>query len=84
MTIGKYAFVGAGSRIKNSIVLEDVVIKDHAVIINSIIGWSTHVGSWTRIEGILKFGTKNSSKDQFSQLTRSNDMKTDKNNQKVI
>ena len=59
VTIGKYALVGAGSRIKNSIVLEDVVIQDHVVIINSIIGWSTLVGSWARIEGILKVVIEN-------------------------
>jgi len=56
VTIGKYAKIGAGARVKNSIVLEDVAVEDHAVIINSIIGWSTIVGSWARIDGVLKAG----------------------------
>jgi len=56
VTIGKYAKIVAGARVKNIIVLEDVAVEDHAVIINSIIGWSTIVGSWARIDGVLKAG----------------------------
>jgi hypothetical protein len=38
--------------------LDDIEVGAHTVIINSIIGWGTIIGSWTRIEGILKFGDK--------------------------
>jgi mannose-1-phosphate guanylyltransferase len=38
--------------------LDDIVVGDHAVIINSIVGWGSSIGSWTRIEGILKTGEK--------------------------
>lgn len=58
MTIGKYVKIGAGARIKDSILLDDISIGPHSVIINSIIGWGTNIGSWTRIEGILKSGDK--------------------------
>eukprot|EP00351_Strombidinopsis_sp_SopsisLIS2011_P001884 CAMPEP_0116882066 /NCGR_PEP_ID=MMETSP0463-20121206/14210_1 /TAXON_ID=181622 /ORGANISM="Strombidinopsis sp, Strain SopsisLIS2011" /LENGTH=92 /DNA_ID=CAMNT_0004534703 /DNA_START=922 /DNA_END=1200 /DNA_ORIENTATION=- len=47
------AKIGEGARLINCIVTEDVVIQPHAVIINSIIGWTTVIGSWTRIEGII-------------------------------
>jgi mannose-1-phosphate guanylyltransferase len=56
VTIGKYVKIGPGARVKNSIILDDVHIDSHAVIINSIIAWSTIIGSWARIEGILKTG----------------------------
>ena len=54
MTVGAYAKIGDGVRIINSIILEDVIIQPHAVIINSIVGWSSVIGSWTRIEGLVQ------------------------------
>lgn len=53
VTIGAHARIGDGARIINTIILEDVVIQPHAVVINSIIGWTTVIGSWARIEGIV-------------------------------
>ncbi|CDW89701.1 mannose-1-phosphate guanylyltransferase [Stylonychia lemnae] len=53
VTVGAYAKIGDGARIINSIILEDVIIQPHAVIINSIIGWSSVIGSWARIEGLV-------------------------------
>ena len=52
VTIGAEVKVGDGARIKNSIILEDVVIHPHAVVLNSIIGWTSILGSWTRVEGV--------------------------------
>ncbi|TNV79051.1 hypothetical protein FGO68_gene15664 [Halteria grandinella] len=53
VTIGAHARVADGARIINSIILEDCVVQPHAVVINSIIGWSSVIGSWTRVEGLL-------------------------------
>lgn len=51
--IGAHVKVGDGARIINSIILEDVIIQPHAVVINSIIGWTSVIGSWARVEGLL-------------------------------
>lgn len=51
VSIGPRAVVGPGVRIKESIVLEDAEIKHDACILYSIIGWSSKVGAWARVEG---------------------------------
>lgn len=51
VSIGPRAVVGPGVRIKESIVLEDVEIKHDACILYSIIGWSSKIGAWARVEG---------------------------------
>jgi len=50
-TIGANAVIGPGVRVKNSIVLDNVILKDHCCILNSIIGWHSIVGEWSRVEG---------------------------------
>jgi mannose-1-phosphate guanylyltransferase len=39
--IGAGASIGPGARVKDSIVLEDCHISDHAVVIGSIVGWGS-------------------------------------------
>lgn len=51
VSIGPRVVVGAGARIKDSIVLEDTEIRHDACVMHSIIGWSSRVGSWARVEG---------------------------------
>ncbi|KAI9730124.1 MAG: Proteasome subunit alpha type-2 [Cirrosporium novae-zelandiae] len=51
VSIGARAHVGAGARVKESIVLEDAEIRHDACVLYSIIGWSSRVGSWARVEG---------------------------------
>lgn len=51
VTIGRNVKVGAGVRIKNSIILDGVEVKDRAFIVNSIIGWNSVICQWCRIEG---------------------------------
>ncbi|KAK9625293.1 hypothetical protein V6Z98_005379 [Aspergillus fumigatus] len=51
VSIGARVVVGAGARIKDSIVLEDAEIKHDACVMHSIIGWSSRVGAWARVEG---------------------------------
>jgi len=51
VSIGPRAVVGAGARIKEAIVLEDAEIKHDACVLYAIIGWSSRVGAWARVEG---------------------------------
>lgn len=51
VSIGARAVIGAGVRIKESIVLEDVEIKHDACVLHSIVGWSSRIGAWARVEG---------------------------------
>jgi mannose-1-phosphate guanylyltransferase len=51
VSIGKGVTIGPGVRIRESIVLGDAIIQDHACILYSIIGWSSVIGAWSRVEG---------------------------------
>ncbi|GAB7349442.1 hypothetical protein MBLNU459_g8548t1 [Dothideomycetes sp. NU459] len=51
VSIGPRVTIGAGVRIKEAIVLEDAEIKHDACVLYSIIGWSSRVGAWARVEG---------------------------------
>lgn len=51
VSIGPRVVVGAGVRVKDSIVLEDAEIRHDACVMHSIIGWSSRVGAWARVEG---------------------------------
>lgn len=51
VSIGADAVIRAGTRIRESIVLEGATIDEHSLIIHSIIGRGSRVGKWSRIEG---------------------------------
>ena len=51
VSVGPRVVIGAGARVKDSIVLEDAEIKHDACVMHSIIGWSSRVGAWARVEG---------------------------------
>jgi len=51
VTIGPGARVGPGARIKDSILLDGVVVGHHSVVLNSIIDRRSFVGDWARVEG---------------------------------
>ena len=38
-------------RIKEAIVLEDAEVRHDACILYAIIGWSSRIGAWARVEG---------------------------------
>lgn len=42
--------IGAGARLINCIVLDDVEVQENAVVINSILGWKSSVGKWSRVQ----------------------------------
>eukprot|EP01116_Phalansterium_solitarium_P009432 TRINITY_DN23569_c0_g1_i1.p1 TRINITY_DN23569_c0_g1~~TRINITY_DN23569_c0_g1_i1.p1 ORF type:complete len:441 (-),score=148.26 TRINITY_DN23569_c0_g1_i1:325-1569(-) len=54
--------IGEGVRVSHSIILENVDIKAHACVLNSIIGWRSTIGEWARVEGVPDFSTENSAR----------------------
>eukprot|EP01155_Anaeramoeba_flamelloides_P048179 Anaeramoba_flamelloidesc40881_g1_i2.p1 GENE.c40881_g1_i2~~c40881_g1_i2.p1 ORF type:complete len:381 (-),score=101.50 c40881_g1_i2:140-1255(-) len=50
VVIGKNVRIGNGCRLKNCTIMDGVVIGQSSYIENSIIGWGSHIGSWTRIQ----------------------------------
>lgn len=55
-TIGPNVEIEDGVEIENSIVFEGACIKKNALIADSIIGWGTTVGRWSRIEDYSVLG----------------------------
>jgi mannose-1-phosphate guanylyltransferase len=51
VSIGPNCVVESGVRIKESIVLDGSEIRANALVVNSIIGWNSNIGAWSRIEG---------------------------------
>ncbi|EPZ36100.1 Nucleotidyl transferase domain-containing protein [Rozella allomycis CSF55] len=51
VSIGANAVVGRGVRVAESIILENVTLKENSCILNSIVGMDTNVGEWARVEG---------------------------------
>ncbi|WAR09910.1 GMPAB-like protein [Mya arenaria] len=48
VTISKNCVLGEGVRVRESVILEGAVLQDHCCILDSIIGWNTQIGNWTR------------------------------------
>jgi len=51
VSIGKNVKIGAGVRIRESIILGNSQIGEHTLVLYSVIGWNSSVGSWSRVEG---------------------------------
>ncbi|XP_077979375.1 mannose-1-phosphate guanylyltransferase regulatory subunit alpha-A-like isoform X3 [Glandiceps talaboti] len=51
VTIGVNVHVGPGVRVRESIVLQAARLEDHCCVLNSIVGWNSSVGTWSRVEG---------------------------------
>ena len=51
VSIGPRALIGRGVRIRDSIILDSVEIKNDSCIVNAIIGWESRIGAWARVEG---------------------------------
>jgi mannose-1-phosphate guanylyltransferase len=56
VTIDSGCVIEDGVRLKNTVVLKGCLIKSHAWVDNSIIGWKSTVGKWARIEGTTVLG----------------------------
>ncbi|KAI5192248.1 mannose-1-phosphate guanylyltransferase [Nematocida minor] len=55
-TIGPNVEIEDGAEIENSIIFEGATIQKNALVINSVIGWGTVVGRWSRIEDFSVLG----------------------------
>lgn len=53
VVIGPGCVVGPGVRIRNSLLLDGVTVEPRACVLNSIVGWSSTIGKWARIEGVI-------------------------------
>ncbi|KAA3459366.1 mannose-1-phosphate guanyltransferase alpha-like isoform X1 [Gossypium australe] len=42
--------IGAGVRLIGCIILDDVEVQENAVVINSIVGWKSSIGKWSRVQ----------------------------------
>lgn len=58
VSISANARIGPGVRLIGCIILDDVEVKENAVIIHSIIGWKSSIGRWARVQGIGNYATK--------------------------
>ncbi|CAB4275120.1 unnamed protein product [Prunus armeniaca] len=50
--------VGAGVRLISCIVLDDVEIKENAVVIHAIVGWKSSIGKWSRVQADGDYNAK--------------------------
>ncbi|KAL0343951.1 UNVERIFIED_CONTAM: Mannose-1-phosphate guanyltransferase alpha [Sesamum angustifolium] len=50
--------VAAGVRLMNCIVLDDVEIKENAVVMHAIVGWKSSLGRWSRVQADGDYNSK--------------------------
>ncbi|XP_033101892.1 mannose-1-phosphate guanyltransferase alpha-A-like isoform X2 [Anneissia japonica] len=51
VTVGENVTICSGVRVRESILLPGATLHDHCCILNSIVGWNSVVGAWSRVEG---------------------------------
>jgi len=51
VSVGRGVQIGAGARVRESILLGNSSLGEHSLVIYSVIGWSSSVGAWARVEG---------------------------------
>lgn len=51
VSIGPNATIAPGVRVRESIILANAHIQAHSIVLHSIVGKSSYVGEWARIEG---------------------------------
>ncbi|KAK6617875.1 hypothetical protein RUM43_014104 [Polyplax serrata] len=51
VSVDRDAVIGPGVRIRESIILSSACLQDHCIVLHSIIGCSSQVGCWARVEG---------------------------------
>jgi mannose-1-phosphate guanylyltransferase len=65
VVIGPNATIGSGVRLNNTVVLGGASVKDYAWVNESIIGWHSSVGRWTRIDATTVLGEDVHVKDEI-------------------
>ncbi|XP_043704372.1 mannose-1-phosphate guanyltransferase alpha [Telopea speciosissima] len=58
VSISANARIGAGARLISCIILDDVEIKENAVVIHSIVGWKSCIGKWSRVQAEGDYNAK--------------------------
>ncbi|XP_043723607.1 mannose-1-phosphate guanyltransferase alpha-like [Telopea speciosissima] len=58
VSISANARIGAGARLISCIILDDVEIKENAVVIHSIVGWKSSIGKWSRVQADGDYNAK--------------------------
>lgn len=56
VSIGKGCVIGDGVRLSSCVIMRGVQIKDHSKVDNSIVGWESKVGAWSRLENHCVLG----------------------------
>jgi len=56
VVIGKDCVIGDGCRLQGSTFLEGSVVKAHAWVDKSIVGWKSTIGAWARMENVTVLG----------------------------
>ena len=51
MSVGRNAEIGEGVRLREAIVLGGARVREHSLVLHSVLGWDSVVGAWARIEG---------------------------------
>lgn len=51
VAVGPRVVIGRGVRVKDSILLDAVEVKNDSCILNAVVGWDSKIGSWARVEG---------------------------------
>lgn len=52
----KMAIYFAGARVQRSSIMDGAVIKSHAWVNSTIVGWNSRIGSWCRVTGVSVLG----------------------------
>uniref|UniRef100_A0A1D1ZAG0 Mannose-1-phosphate guanyltransferase alpha n=1 Tax=Anthurium amnicola TaxID=1678845 RepID=A0A1D1ZAG0_9ARAE len=58
VSISANARIGAGARLISCIILDDVEIKENAVVVHAIVGWKSSIGKWSRVQGEGEYNAK--------------------------
>lgn len=64
VVIGPNVTIGDGVRITRSVVLSNSNIRAHSLVKSTIVGWSSTVGQWCRLEGVTVLGDDVEVKDE--------------------
>ena len=63
--IGKNCVIGDGTRLKNVCIMPNSSVGSNSYVINTLIGWSSKIGNWCRVEGMTVFGEDVILKDEL-------------------
>ncbi|PON47595.1 Nucleotidyl transferase domain containing protein [Parasponia andersonii] len=58
VSISANARIGAGARLISCNILDDVEIKENAVVIHAIVGWKSSIGKWSRVQASGDYNAK--------------------------